>query len=66
MKKGESVRLPVVAEKHCEECNRLLDISDMFSSIQEPQKEDELGIPEVKVKCPGCGHLNNWDLRFET
>ncbi len=58
-------KIPVQAEKKCGDCGHVSDIYDLLGSVQEPKQKDEVGVPEVKVKCPVCGNISDWDVRFE-
>jgi len=66
MERGRNIRLPVVTEQKCTACEARLDIEAMFANLLEPTKEDELGIPEIRIKCPRCKNMMEWQIRYDT
>jgi predicted nucleic acid-binding Zn-ribbon protein len=65
MKIGETINIPVVTEQVCEHCCHKMGVYQMFENLIEPA-EDEIGLPEPRVKCPYCGEIINWQIEFTT
>lgn len=60
--KKSLIMFPVVEKQICSNCKMTLDMDKLVSNVVD-MNEDAYGIPAIKVRCPVCKTLFEWETK---